>query len=279
MKRRRYTNERGIALISTVYITLFLALLAATLSITARSQAVLLRSNADRLMARELAMAAIDLGIGDVIRPKSDRRIPRDGRIVSLSLATGQASIAIQDESGKLDLNAAPIETLKPLFINIGKEAGLDAFAASTIAEKLASIEPVKGETTGERGRLQSVAELRIIPGVTEAFYRQIAPHVTVYSRQALINPMTATRAVLSSLPGMDRASVERLIAVRDRGEARPSFDQAENFFADAEGTVFSITAEGRTQSGVIARITAVVAAQGGGVVTENTGFKIIEMR
>jgi hypothetical protein len=77
----------------------------------------------------------------------------------------------------------------------------------------------------------------------------------------------------------MDRASVERLIAVRDRGEARPSFDQAENFFADAEGTVFSITAEGRTQSGVIARITAVVAAQGGGVVTENTGFKIIEMR
>jgi general secretion pathway protein K len=164
MKRRRYTNERGIALISTVYITLFLALLAATLSITARSQAVLLRSNADRLMARELAMAAIDLGIGDVIRPKSDRRIPRDGRIVSLSLATGQASIAIQDESGKLDLNAAPIETLKPLFINIGKEAGLDAFAASTIAEKLASIEPVKGETMGERGRLHSVAELRIIP-------------------------------------------------------------------------------------------------------------------
>jgi general secretion pathway protein K len=277
--RTKRRKQKGIALISTVWIALFLAVSAAALSISARNQGAFVRGNADRLAARELAAAAAEIGLNEIIRSGTDNRAPRDGRPVSLALAGGTAILRIQDEAGKIDINAAPIELLKPFFIAIGKQTGLDAFAASSLAERIAGKPAASADEAPDRMRLQSIAALRSVEGVTEDFYRAVEPHATVYSAKPTVNPMTATRGVLSSMPGMDPGSVARLIAVREAGEQRPAFEMAETFFSDAEEPVYSIIGEGLTASGARARITLVVAVPGSSVTSSNKTFRIIEMR
>jgi general secretion pathway protein K len=285
MTRRRRHKDKGIALLTTVWAALFLALLAATVSLTTRSETALMRSNADMLKARELAMAAIQFGLSDILRASDERHVPRDGRPVRLALGDGEAALRVQDEMGKMDLNAAPFEMLKPLFIATAKEAGLDAFEAAAIAQKLPGgatsnpDEPDAMPQPGSNRPLQSVAELRNLPGMSEAMYRKLAPLVTVYNREARINPFTAPAAALLTLPGMDRNAVERMLMLRIKGGTRPSFDTAENFLTETEGPVYTLTGIGRTKSGVRAEVSMVVVSQGGSISGGLSGYHIIEMR
>ena len=89
---------------------------------------------------------------------------------------------------------------------------------------------------------------------MTPAIYARIAGAVTVYSRQAGINPLTASREVLLALPNADAALVDAYLAQRDdalaNGLPPPPYPGAAGFTAGAIQT-WRIRAEARTSDGV----------------------------
>jgi general secretion pathway protein K len=141
-------------------------------------------------------------------------------------------TLTLQDEGGKVDLNAAPIELIAGLFASLGID---DAAAlAQAIVDRRAAyssnVTPVRRSAPGNfvngfgSGNavfdmrllpFATVAELRLVPGMTRAAYDRVRPFVTVYSTGAKVNPLTASREVLLGVPGVSPQDVEFLIASR----------------------------------------------------------------
>lgn len=276
--RGRRRADRGFALISVVLITAMLALIAGAASLTARAMATAQRVNSDMLLARTLAESGVSIALHDLTR-KENPVFARDGRTYEFEVEGGVISVAIEDEAGKIDVNHAPYALVKALFLNIGREAGLDAFAAVNLAELTVGSLSKEGERRSDARRLTSVAALRGIEGMTEPMFQALEPHVTVLSIEGKVNPLTATPAALAAIPGVDAAAISRLIAARRPGVPRPAVDRAESYFTTLNGPAFTIRAIGRRPNGVSARMSVVVAATGVSATSGRNNIVILEQR
>jgi general secretion pathway protein K len=180
------------------------------------------------------------------------------------------------DESAKIDLNAAAEPLLRGLLQNVG---GLDADATQQVLEAMLDwrdaddlVRPNGAEAADYRaagrkyvptnGPFESVGELQRVLGVTPALMARIADSLTVYSRQAGINPATATREVLLALPGITPEQVDAFIAARREALANklpvPPLPQAQAF-AGMAGAVWRIHTEATLPDGVTFARDAVV--------------------
>lgn len=279
MKRRiRQRSDRGFALISVVLITAMLALIAGAVSLTARAMATAQRVNADMLLARGLAESGVAIALHDLTR-KEASVIARDGRAYEFPIEGGTVSVAIEDETGKIDVNHAPFLLVKTLFLNVGRDVGLDAFAAVNLAERTVGSLSEDGERRSDARRLTSVAALRGIEGMTEPMFQALEPYVTVLSIEGKVNPLTATPTVLAAIPGVDAGAIARLMAARRPGIPRPAVDRAESYFTTLTGPAFTIRAIGRRPNGVTARISVVVAATGVSASSGRNNVVVLEQR
>ncbi len=163
----------------------------------------------------------------------------------------GTVAIAIQDEGGKINLNALvtkdgnrftepswQVERLRKLF----RLKELDPNLVDAIVDWLDGdeIPEPHGAETGyyegldrpyrcRNGQMETLAELHLIKGITDDVYRVITPYLTVYwngpiTGESRINVNTADPLVLESLavregPGvqfpLDAAQVEQIVAGR----------------------------------------------------------------
>ena len=62
----------------------------------------------------------------------------------------------------------------------------------------------------------ETIGEVARVLGMTPAIYSRIVGSVTVYSRQAGVNPLTASREVLLALPNADASVVDAYVASRE---------------------------------------------------------------
>ncbi len=100
----------------------------------------------------------------------------------------------------------------------------------------------------------ESVGEFGRVLGVTPELYRRVAGSLTVYSRQAGINPNTAPREVLLALPNATADLVDQYVATRadaqDAHQPVPFFAPAQGFGVGAVA-VWRIRAEATLADGV----------------------------
>jgi general secretion pathway protein K len=167
------------------------------------------------------AKASADAAINDaIIRLLDDSKRQRPnvaGAPYTFQFGGRAIMVSIQDESGKVDLNAADWNTLTHVFAT----EGLDLTAAQTLADRVTDWRdndndrrPNGAEVDDYRsaGRkflprnapFQRVDELRLVMGVQGAFYRKLAPIVTVYSHRPYINMATAPEIVRTALQGLE---------------------------------------------------------------------------
>ena len=110
-----------------------------------------------------------------------------------------------------------PAEPGETASCGAGKRGGAGGRCGDAASEKSAAPAPPKS-------RIADVTELRRMDGMTPALYRQIAPHLTVYSRDGRINPFHASRAVLLAVPGLSEIDVDRFLdSARAGGQRRPA--------------------------------------------------------
>jgi general secretion pathway protein K len=225
--------ERGMILVVVLWGVMFLAVIASSFLVSARTELHSGHNLASLAQARALADAGANRAILGLLEPALDRRWRGDGRIYTLDVGDDEVRIAIQDEAGKVDLNLATQELLTGLFASVGvagEEADslADAILDWRDADDLRRLHGAEeadyraaGYAYGPSNRpFQSIEEVQLVMGMTPALYSAIAGLVTVYSHQAGIDPAIASPAMLNAIPGLDDASVAAILNARNaKGE------------------------------------------------------------
>ena len=271
-------QQRGIALVLALWITILLTVIASSFAFTMRSEALAARNTISVAQAQAQADGAVERMAYELQRPKvvpleawnPDGRVHRwqDGDVTFAAVAT--------DESARIDLNYASQPLLMSLFQNVGGLSSDDAQAVTDAILDWIDPDDLRRPNGAEEpeyraagrkyrpanGPFLAVGELRLVLGVTPALFERVAPTLTVFSRQAGINSATASRDVLLALPNTTPESVDAFLTQRqealDQNLPVPMFPPAQPFAIGAS-QMWRIHAEASLPDGVTFARDAVV--------------------
>jgi general secretion pathway protein K len=232
------------------------------------------RNMKEAAQARALSEGGVFLAISHMLDPSLETRWAPDGRERIFEYSGGAIRIVLQDEAGKIDINAAPDELLAGLFavLGVGPEETarlVDAIADWKDEDDLRRLNGAEGEDyrragltwVPRNGPFEAVEELRLVLGITPALYARALPLITIYSQNARINAATASPEVLKALPGATPGEIARFVQARERADAErsqtgrsptplPPLTGLEQFLSPIPSRIVTIRSEGRTPGG-----------------------------
>lgn len=262
-------SSRGIALISVLWITGLLAVIAASFTSSTRTEARLARNLVANAKAEALADGGIQRAALGLFELDPARAWRADGTSYAMTLGEGEVRIQIEDEDGKIDLNGAPRELFQGLLGALGvapDEADALADRILDYRDEDSDPEPLGAEdqdylaaglAAGAADRpFATESELLNVLGMSQTLYEAMRPYVTVYSGAEGVDPMRAPRVVLEALPGMTPELIELLhnadpdldpfLALEERNAP----EDLEFYFLPSRELVFTIRALARTADG-----------------------------
>ena len=273
------SREAGFAVLLTIWVLILISLMAASLGAQTLSESRIAYNRAQLAVARALADAGVSFGLSGLLDPVVGNRWPADGRVRIVRYGGGSIDIRVQDEAGKLDLNAAPIELIVGLMhvlaIDDGSIANLTnailgrrrQYAAGlTDAAKAAATEDETPLAAAVRLPFATVSELRLAAQPPQSVYDRLRPFVTVYTGSDRINTMTAPEAVLLALPGIRPEEVYAYVVARqaltagDSDQTLPQISGINKFSENGELRAVTITATATTDRGAVYAREAVFA-------------------
>jgi general secretion pathway protein K len=262
-------STRGIALISVLWITGLLAVMAASFVSASRTEARLARNQLENAKAQALADAGVQRAALGLLALDPERAWRADGRIYGFALGEGEVQVSIRDEDGKIDLNEGPLELIAGLLIALD----LEPEAAQALAERIGDFRDpdhdalplgaedpayvAAGLAAGAADRpFVHEAELVRVLGMSEELYRRVRPHVTVHAGSDGLDFTRATRAVLEALPGITPEIVEGLLATGPFDDPLAAIEddevlaQIDLYWLPSREAVFTIRADASTRGG-----------------------------
>ncbi len=223
-------NNRGGVLIFVLWVIMFLTIMALSLGQRVRVGLAFVDGHSGEVKAKALAWAGV-AGAVERVRDSGPGqrdtlyacglRVPEGQtpqtlfRHVGLGEGTfdvaytqdGKISDGIQDEERKINLNALNAQEEKVLY-SLVQLSGLNADQADVFSDgifhRLTS------------GRLESLEEILLIPGVSKDMYEKVKDVLSVYPKAAFVlkvNLNTASRRVIGALA---RAQLEEHLSVED---------------------------------------------------------------
>lgn len=131
-------------------------------------------------------------------------------------------ALSVEEENGKIDLNAATPDLIQLALVGLGVEEG----AARQIAKSIeafrtapAGIGQIRTTPASDKpidpkeGLFETVMELDQVSGVSPALFRDLVPFVTVHSRSPGVDARTAPPALFAALAGYPAQDVRSLMA------------------------------------------------------------------
>jgi len=264
-------RQQGVALVLVLWVVVLLTVIAGAMAVTQRAGVSMVGNTMQERQGRALAAAGIQymtLQLGQRGKPVEEQAYPVDGQLHPWQFAGRTIWIGAMSDTGRINLNMADEQLLAGVLL----AAGLDQEQAERIRDgildwrdkdtehHLAGAEDdayqSEGRPVGARDDIfQSVEELQQVLGVTPALYKQLAPWLTVHSKQRTVNPAFSSADMLRAIPGIDPADVETYLAIRrqalDQGLSVPmpegSFAQ---YLSNSVGPVFRVFAEVDMESG-----------------------------
>ena len=273
-------RQRGIALILALWLTVMLTVIASGFAFSMRSEAMAARNMISLAQARAAADGAIERTVFELSRAASPETWKRDGLAHSWKDGDIALTASATDESAKIDINSASEVLLRSLFVNVG---GADPDLPAHITDAILDWrdgDDLKHPNGAEEADyvaaglkykpgnapFETVSDVARVMGVTPAIYTRVADSLTVHSRQAGINPLTASRNVLLALPNATPEVVDAYLAQRGEAlkanQAPPPFPLAQAFSAGAGG-IWRVRAVATLPDGVTFAREAVVRPSG----------------
>lgn len=267
-------RSRGAALLLVVWLLLLLSGLVAVFAFSARIEALQGSAVRTRLAGQLAAEAGIEVAARRLVEPDPARRWFPDGRPYGFSFAGHRVEVQVLDEGAKLDINVADAALLTSLIRALGHPDdqatrlagaiqdwrdpdGLQAIGGGAEDRDYAAA----GLEYGARDApFTTVSELQQVLGMDEGIYRDLVPHVTVYSGLPRPRPDFAREAVLQSL-GLAPADAAAWVAAR--GAWRPGLPMplgpgGEPLAVAGSGT-YSVASRAVRDDGLAVEVTAVV--------------------
>ncbi|HUK61563.1 MAG TPA: hypothetical protein VLV50_20185 [Stellaceae bacterium] len=216
---RRRGRERGAVAILALWVMAIVFALAAAAGFSMRAETAIVRNELAGARARAAAEGGVELGLAHLLARRADGRTLFDGTPEVWQDGPIRVAVAISDESGKIDLNDAPLGLIAGLLEAAGENEEVAQLLACRILARRGTPAPSCPEppdATPELAALfaapEQVAEL---PGFGDALYRRIACCITVLSGASAIDPAVAPRLALLALPGATATLVDGWLAAR----------------------------------------------------------------
>ena len=181
--------SRGLALVTVLWVLVLLALIAASFTMTARTEINLSRNLIENTKAEALADAGVYRAIQELIEPDINKQWQADARTYQFDFGDGVVWISIQDEGGKIDLNQGADAHLRGLFLLVGLDeqasaALVDAIADFRDEDDLHRLNGAEDPDYAEAGLpygakdapFEHVVELHQVLGMSPELYRKVAP-------------------------------------------------------------------------------------------------------
>lgn len=240
----RVRAQRGGALVVVIAGLALLTALALGASALMRASAGGARDDVEIATARLAAESGFALALAALVDGPEGAR--HDGEARTLSHGAARLTIAISDEAGRVDLNAAPPALIAGVFAAAGADTGLAQSVAAAIDARRKTL------------RYVHIAELRALPSMTPELFTASAPVLTVHGGTVGIDPRVATESALRAIPGLDRREIESYLATRARvGAAAPA--SGRGFFVDSPVSAYRIAVLAELPGGVRHRLVAIV--------------------
>jgi general secretion pathway protein K len=263
-------REEGIALILVIWVATLLMVIAGSFLYAMRTDARAARNAALIARGDALAQAAVARALMELFKPQGSPEVwKREGEARLWAFDGAAVTVRLTDESAKIDINTANNELLKGLFryAGLGEEDAaklLDAVLDWRDPDSLKrpfGAEEADYAQAGLKGRpanypFQSTEELQLVLGMRPEVYQRIAPMITVYSRQAGVNPHLAQRPVLLAIPGVTPEQVDLFLAEREAAKKEnrspPIFTAAGPYASYAQTAAATIRVDVAFEGGVV---------------------------
>ncbi|OYD22733.1 general secretion pathway protein GspK [Oceanimonas baumannii] len=235
-------SNRGIALVSVLWLLLLLTILASGLSVNSRSQARQSSNIAHAAQLYQGADAGLQLALLALAQPADQQPWLADGSPYVVPFDDMEIYIALFNESGRIDLNSAGPELLDGLLATAEPDDALRARLTDAIMDwrdgddlrRLNGAEIDDYLAAGlnygpANAPFSTVDELQQVLEMTPELYRKIRHSLTLRNPRQGINPQFAPRQVLLSLPGVSEATADQFIEDRrarhEAGQPPPATD------------------------------------------------------
>jgi general secretion pathway protein K len=270
--RRMHRPVRGAALLMVLWLVAMLTAVIGAFALTARIEYLQGRVLSQGVLADQAARAGLEYAMTRVVDMEPTRQWLPDGREYPWEFAGAEVTVTVVDESGKVDLNGADLDLVANLMQAVGAERNVARKLAAAVMDWRDSDVLTQPEGGAEDADYESedlpygakdapfetVAELRLVLGMTSELYEKLEPHLTVYSGQGRPNEQYASAEVLKAM-GIDP---ERALTERRRprlpGETQP--------LVGAGTGTYSIDSRARLRDGRVSILRAVVRAGSSGL-------------
>lgn len=274
-------HQRGVALIVVMWLLVLLAAIVGLFALNAHAEAVQASALRQRVVLDHAAEAGIDAVAARLLAIDARRRPIPDGRETVIAFDDGiTVTIAVTDESGKVDLNVADAALLQRLFIEMGlappeaqRLAGAiidwrdpDALVSAGGGAEERDYRSAERPYGPANRPFAQVSDVQRVLGMRHALYRQLRPYLTVYTGLAQPNLAFADRPVLRAM-GLAPPLVEQIISARalvQPGMPPPTLPGGIVLAAGGTGT-YSISSRAARADGPKAELEATVRVGAGG--------------
>ena len=223
MRRRA---EGGWALVSVLWGLMIISLIAAVMLSSARVSYRQATYGVEQAQRQALADAATARAVLGLLDTRLDHRWRVDGVPQIWDFDGQRMVVAVEDEGGKIDLNASGDPAIRQLVNAVAPKASGLADNILDWRQQTGDLHRLQGATGADYaaaardyhprgGPFQSVDELKLVLGMTPAIFESLVPAVTVYSGRAKVNLATAPEAVLMAAAGQDAEAAAATVAAR----------------------------------------------------------------
>ena len=256
--------SNGFALISVLWVTAFLTVIAASVSYQARASLGLANNVVASFKTKHAAEGAFYLTVEKLIK-----RDEQQGYILKKPKFSYQQDgltvyVEVTDESGKVDINLAPIDLIKNLFIAAGVNEKLSAVIADATGDwrdqdSLKRVDGAEDQDYAANGlgyeakddEFDSIDELSLVFGMTPEIFKRVKPYITVYAQDLGVNTALASTVVKNAIQGI-------------RSSSNFSEELSSDYTTATGGLIYSLHIQATDPSGFVTTITSIVRLQRG---------------
>lgn len=274
-------RQRGVALIVVMWLLVLLAAIVGLFALNAHAEAVQASAVRQRTELDHAAEAGIEAVAARLLAVDARRRPVPDGREFAFDFGNGvTVTVAVTDESGKVDLNVADAVLLQRLF----EATGVATDEATRLAGAIVDWRDADGLVSAAGGAEErdyrsaglpyapanrpfaQVSDVQRVLGMRHSLYRRVRGHLTVYTGLAQPNVAFADRPVLVAL-GLAPPVIEQILAARalvQPGLPPPTLPGGIVLAAGGTGT-YSVSSRAARADGPRAELEATVRVGAGG--------------
>jgi general secretion pathway protein K len=196
-------SQRGSAVVLVLWGLVAIALAAGLAVTVARDQGARAGAAVLRAQAHHAADGALYRGLAALMDAEQAKRLVADGRVLESTYLGADIWLQVQDEAGKIDINAAEAPVLGRLLVQSG-------LPEATVPETLAAWR----ERRGEIGAYRVMEQLVGLPGLDAARLEALTPDITVFG-SAVVDPWSASRRALLAATGLSGAEIDAFLLAR----------------------------------------------------------------